>query len=207
MTDLTAINTSGAKLPQTYQAAKRAISECVSIDECKDWSDKAAALASYARQAKDDQLERMATRIRARATRRAGELLRQIEPASKYNAMKQKDGTVPPFSRGQAAMEAGLSERQAKTAQRLASVPDHDFEELVERGATITEMAEIGTEKRAQQRDEAKVLMDAMRAYSERLRDVDLDAALSGVSEIQKAEIKALVARLDGIHDRIATGI
>lgn len=205
MTDLTAINTSGAKLPQTYQAAKRAISECVSIDECKDWSDKAAALASYARQAKDDQLERMATRIRARATRRAGELLRQIEPAP---GLRTDLGPLPSIgSRKQAAYEAGLSERQAKTAQRLASVPDHDFEELVERGATITEMAEIGTEKRAQQRDEAKVLMDAMRAYSERLRDVDLDAALSGVSEIQKAEIKALVSRLDGIHDRIATGI
>ncbi len=40
-----------ARLPRTYEAAKAALSECQQVDECKDWADKAAALASYARQA------------------------------------------------------------------------------------------------------------------------------------------------------------
>jgi hypothetical protein len=51
-------------------AAKVAISECAHIDECKDWADKSEALASYAKQAKDDELRNMAERIQARAIRR-----------------------------------------------------------------------------------------------------------------------------------------
>ena len=71
---------SSARLPATYEAAKNALSECSRIDECKEWADKAEALASYARQAKDEQLRKMADRIQARAIRRCGELLKQIEP-------------------------------------------------------------------------------------------------------------------------------
>jgi hypothetical protein len=59
-----------AKLPASYAAAKVALSECTAIDECQTWADKAEALASYARQAKDDELRKMADRIQARAVRR-----------------------------------------------------------------------------------------------------------------------------------------
>ena len=62
-----------------YDAAKQAVAACVSIDECRDWKDKAAALAAYARLARDEELENNARRIRARATRRIGELLLGIE--------------------------------------------------------------------------------------------------------------------------------
>jgi hypothetical protein len=36
------------------------------MDECQDWADQMEALASYARQAKDDELLQMAARIQAR---------------------------------------------------------------------------------------------------------------------------------------------
>lgn len=74
-----------ASLPATYERAKQALSECVKLDECKDWADKAQAMASYARQAKDDSLYKQALRIQARAIRRCGELLKQIEPARGAN--------------------------------------------------------------------------------------------------------------------------
>jgi hypothetical protein len=66
MIDLTTIDTNTARLPSSYHAAKGALRSCISIDECKDWADKASALASYAKQAGDTQLEDMAKRIRAR---------------------------------------------------------------------------------------------------------------------------------------------
>src|SRR5579859_1412886 len=102
---------SSAPLPQKYEAAMAAIAECERIDECKDWVDKAAAMASYARQAKDDSLRVMAVRIQARAERRCGELLKQIpraDEATRYG----KVGTRPPVTRTQVATEAGLSDHQ-----------------------------------------------------------------------------------------------
>jgi hypothetical protein len=200
--DLTTIDTSGAKLPSTYHAAKRAISQCVSLDECKDWSDKAAALASYAKQAQDEQLEQMAKRIRARATRRAGELLKQVEPAS---GARSDLGPVP--SRGSAAAAAGLSERQAKTAQRLANVPADDFEEMVESGATITAIAAAGTQATAPNRDEARQLVQTIKHYADRLGQIDMSAAIPALSATQRAELRMLIARLDSEHDRVVTSI
>ena len=71
MNAISTISPANARLPQTYESAKTALSECVALDECKSWADKAAALASYAKQANDDELMKMATRIRDRAIRRA----------------------------------------------------------------------------------------------------------------------------------------
>lgn len=98
------------------------MANCVSLDECKDWADKAEALASYAKQADDDTLRRQADRIQARAIRRCGELLKQFDgrPA---NAEKQSDGADTLISQRQAADEAGLSKHQQVTAVRVANVP------------------------------------------------------------------------------------
>lgn len=73
----------------------------------------------------------MALRIQARAERRAGELLKQVE--AKHTGRPKKNGAVVgPISRKGAAKAAGLSERQAKTALRVASVPEGEFKEQVE---------------------------------------------------------------------------
>ena len=56
-----------AKLPMVYNDAVIALRLCERIDECMSWANKSQALASYAKQAKDNQLRAMATRIQARA--------------------------------------------------------------------------------------------------------------------------------------------
>lgn len=133
-----------AKLPAMYEHAKGALAECQRIDECKDWADKAEALASYAKQAQDDALRAMADRIQARAIRRCGELLAAIE-ASAGRPKKNHDGGGR-VSRNEAASSAGLSERQKHTALRVARVPETDFEAAVEgdRPETVTRLAERG---------------------------------------------------------------
>jgi hypothetical protein len=139
-----------AALPQRYEAARAAIAECEQIDECKTWSDKAAALASYARQAKDDSLRVMAVRIQARAERRCGELLKLVPRADKSTRYGQA-GALPPVTRTQAASNAGLSEHQRKTALRLAAIPAPVFERQVESVSppTVTKLAEQGITSRA----------------------------------------------------------
>lgn len=103
----------GATLPQTYEAAKNALERCAQIDEAKRWSDKAAALASYARQANDQSLRVMAQRIHLRAVVRIGELLLQIPPSKS----RHQPG------RFRAARAAGLSQRNAGKAMAIARVP------------------------------------------------------------------------------------
>ena len=143
---------SDPQLPQKYEAARAAIAECERIDECKSWSDKAAALASYARQAKDDSLKVMAIRIQARAERRCGELLKQIEPA---NGARTDLGRVP--TRGEAARGAGLSVHQRKTALRVAAIPEREFNRQVEseRPPTVTRLADQGRTQRVSVPDPA----------------------------------------------------
>jgi hypothetical protein len=75
-------------------------------------------------------MEKTAMRIRARAIRRCGELLKEIEktPPQISGAMKggvAADTTL--ITRKDAAEDAGLSKRQAVTAIRVANVPNEIF--------------------------------------------------------------------------------
>lgn len=139
-------NPKTAPLPVVYQEAVAAIERCWRIDECKNWADKALALASYARQSEDETLFNTSVRIQDRATRRVGELLQEIPPAhgANQNITDESDSKV--LTRTDAAREAGLSERQQATAIRVARVPKEEFEAAVESDhpPSVTALAELG---------------------------------------------------------------
>ena len=120
-----------AALPHTYEVARRALVECSRVDECKDWADKAAALASYARQADDDELYRMARRIQGRAVRRVGELLKTFQTGPKGGHPFRNGGGSSPVSQRAAALAAGMSKDQEKQAVRIANLPEGDFEAAI----------------------------------------------------------------------------
>lgn len=152
-----------APFPAKYSAARQALAECSKIDECKTWADKAQAMASYAKQSRDDTLHKMATRIKARAIRRCGELLEQIEPSKGGRPPSETaDRTVSSLGRTQAARDAGLSERQQVTATRVANVPADEFEAAVESDnpPTITELAEAGKKPKPKPEPESEQLVD-----------------------------------------------
>jgi hypothetical protein len=137
-----------ATLPQSYERAKTALATCNHIDECKDWADKAAALASYAKQSDDPTLHNFATRIQARAVRRCGELLKtfQQNKGGDRKSPNQRAGDHPLISQREAAAGAGLSVHQEKQAVRVANVPAKDFTSAIEseHPATVTRLAELG---------------------------------------------------------------
>ena len=210
-------NVADARLPATYEAARAAIAQCEQVDECKTWADKAAALASYARQAKDDSLRVMAVRIQARAERRCGELLKQIPRADEATRYRQA-GAGPPVTRTSAAQEAGLSDRQRKTALRVASIPEPEFERQVESPAppSITRLAEQGTVTRVVSSDDVRHCADPVRAaralktfttfaaFCEEHDPVELARAF-GQQDVES--LRGFVTALDGWLDRFVTNL
>jgi hypothetical protein len=137
------------RLREDYEADRKELAECDRVDKCGDWVDRAAAPASYAKEVKDQALETMAQRIRARALRRAGELLRQVGPGQGARDGKREVGAHPP-SRDEVAKAAGFSGHRAKQALRVAAVPEPVFERQVDSltPPTITELARQGKRAR-----------------------------------------------------------
>ena len=205
MNALTPTQISDAQLPEVYENACTALAECEKIDECQEWADRAKALASYAKQAADERLEKVARRIRNRAIRRVGQLLEQIEPV---NAARDRDtaGGIP-LSRSEAAKEAGLSKRQKDTAMRVASLSEDEFSEAVEgdRPATVTELADRGTKKR--------IVVDHTggrdpKVFNKCLHFVaafegaakELEGQPNMIDDLTDAEIHRVFAAIDRIH-------
>lgn len=206
-----------ARLPETYENARTALAECQRIDECQSWADKAEALASYAKQADDDSLRKMADRIQARAIRRAGELLKQIEPGTgKYQGKREGDR---PLDRKQAAEDAGMSDHQRKSAIRVANVPAPDFERQVESDTppTITKLAEQGKKKKeppshleGRTPDQFNKCLHFEGAFKDHVRRLDkyrVDELLPLLTESERASIREAINRIDAIHDHIITRI
>ena len=139
------LNIAQAELPKTYEAAKATLEGCNRIDECKRWSDRAEALGGYARIVDDNALFLFAHRVRARAVRRAGHLLKYLDGRGAH--MKKGPASL---TQRQAAEQAGLSPDQQKQAVRVATVPHRDFEALIEGDSppTITALADLGTRHR-----------------------------------------------------------
>ena len=137
------------RLREDYVADRKELAECDRVDKCGDWVDRAAALASYAKEVKDQALEAMAQRIGARAIRRAGQLLRQVEPGPGTRDGNREAGAHTP-SQGEVAKAAGFSDHQTKQALRVAAVPAADFERQVESPTppTVTELAWQGKRAR-----------------------------------------------------------
>lgn len=204
-------NKNEATLPAKYEAAKVALRECNRIDECKDWGDKAQALASYAKQADDKEMEKTAQRIRARAVRRCGELLKEIERATG----KTKGDGNGPFSRKNAATEAGLSERQAKQSIRVANVPTKDFEEQLESDnpPTITNLAEQGMAKGIPRYEQLGMTKKAFQAgmyfrghladMVEQTKNFDPQDVVDGSTPEERKQIRQHIETIDAYLDQL----
>jgi hypothetical protein len=206
-----------AQLPETYERAKTALAECSSIDECKDWSDKAAACASYARMSDDDTLRKYAERIQARAIRRCGELLRQIEPGQGARDGKRSEGDYTPLNRTAMAEQAGMSKHQQIQATRVAAVPEQEFTKMVESDTppTITTLAAMGTKKQLvdlkgrdpSEFNKAMHFVGGIESYARECKAYDVQGITAILTDTERSRLRAAINAIDAIHDSIMTRI
>lgn len=121
------------RLPINYQAAKRALIECEHVDECRDWANRAEAMATYAHLARDEQMEVIAKRVRLRAIARAGELLLEIPNTYRGVHVTFAQGSQPnPHSRAGVGRAAGMRAQDVTQALAIARVPIDVRELLIE---------------------------------------------------------------------------
>lgn len=210
------IAVSSASLPRTYEAARVALSECSQIDECKDWADKAAALASYSKQAGDEELERMAQRIRARAIRRAGELAKQM---MRPQGRPEKDDAGVMFSKSQIKQTSGLSERQLNNALSMSNIPETEFDAQVDspKPPTLSQLAAQGRKTRENIVDlkgrdpkEFNLAMHYVGGFERVARDLEKephDKAIPILNEGERQRLRAAIQRIDAITDKAITRI
>ncbi len=184
-----------------YEAACRALAECKSVDEVKTWADKAAAMQAYGRMAKDKTLEVDAAEIRIRAERRMGEMLAESELQKGGRPAEKTGRDERPVSKTPTLAEVGISKDLSSRAQKLAAVPEAEFEaELAAKrerdqkeGARVTARLE-----KAGEREMAKA---KKQRQPEPANDADTGQSIDElIAEIQKeneqlhAQLKAMEA-------------
>jgi hypothetical protein len=120
-----------AAVAPNYEAMRRAIAVCEKVDEIAALADKAVGAQAYFRQSKDIENEMGASRIRVRAERRLGEILKRMaetgERASRggdpeSNVARRDIGDTPTLA------DMGIPRDRASRAMHLAEVPEQEFE-------------------------------------------------------------------------------
>lgn len=183
-----------------YDAACKALAECKAVDEVKEWADKAAAMQAYGRMAKDKTLEIDAGEIRLRAERRLGQMLAQQKADGGLskgaagiglnqhtpNEVRSSVTTAPTLS------DAGISKDLSSRSQKLAAIPDAEFEEEVgewrdrvsAEGARVSARLEKKGEKHLQQKEHLQLVTPTGEVLT--AADMGADDPLEMLKEMQQ---------------------
>jgi hypothetical protein len=122
-----------------YDEACRKLAEARSVDEVKDIRDKAVAMAAYARQAKNRDLEADAVEIRLRATRKLDQLRQAQKDTVGLNRGAAGGGKkasprgvlVTPRDLRPTLASQGIDKNLAKQARALGALSDETFDVVV----------------------------------------------------------------------------
>jgi hypothetical protein len=199
-----------ARMPQTnlarYDEMCRAIAQAYEVDEVKDIRDKAQAIEIYSRQAKNVEAERQACEIRLRAERRCGQLLKEREKAKggDHGGKPRIDGSrLAPSNPVQTLADIGISKQQSSRWQRLADVPDEEFEQALKSEQKPTTSGIIAAHSPTKESAKNAVSDDALWVWGrlldfERrgLLDTEPREILSTMLEPMKADMQKLAPRV-----------
>lgn len=108
-----------------YDAMCQAIAAAHAVDEVKEIRDQAMAVEAYGRQARNTELEQKACEIRLRAERRCGQLISEREMAK---GGQPKNPSHAASTSPKPLADLGISHTQSSRWQKLAAIPEDDFE-------------------------------------------------------------------------------
>lgn len=169
-------HTTDAATPVLYDAMCRAIDSAYAVDEVKEIRDKARAMEMYLRQAKNTEAERRACEIRLRAERKAGQLLEEREKAKPGPRPSPELGNFVAPNSAPSLDGLGITKRQSSDWQRLARVPEDEFEAAL--ADPIEKPTTAGIIRAATAPSRPAVSNDALWLWG-RMKDFDRDGLLS----------------------------
>lgn len=143
-----------------FDTAKHELMLARDIDEVKDIRDKAAALQAYLKQQGESrEMQNAMGEIKLRAERRAGELLGELERnggPGRGKKMLQDETSFSPYR--EALEENDLNRTAAHRFQKIASIPDPDFEQYLAetRASENGEVTSAGALRLAKKADRAQ---------------------------------------------------
>ena len=121
---------------------QQAIQKAASVDEAKGIRDKAEALRIYAKQSGQSlEVQNKCAEIKLRAERRAGVILAEMEKnkGARGKGVRFRDESAPTLA------DLGISQVQSHRWQKIASIPQREFEAFVtatkERGKELTSVS------------------------------------------------------------------
>ena len=203
-----------------YDEMCRAIEACHAVDEIKGMRDRAMAVEHYAKQALDHESEHKVIRIRLRAERRMGQLLKEMEKAAgargtgsnQHRKVRSNDTTPPTLS------DLGISKTQSSHWQKLADVPEDKFEKaLADMSAppsTAGIIRQYGEEPAAPDPPpappgfvKATQTIGAIADFSELCRENKPGFVAEGVLDYEIAELKTNIATVADWLNRFALNL
>lgn len=187
-----------------YDQAKKAIAEYKSVDEVKDFRDKAMAIEAYAKQANDMALEWDAARARVRAERKCGELLAQTEKAKgaagTSSNQYQKEVQSPDVTAPKTLEEMGLTKKQSSDFQKLANVPEEEFEKAVDNPAAKPSTNHIIKPKEPEpprMDKDALFVWGTLRDFRQKgIFDIDLSFIVDEWTDAMKEDAESIINQL-----------
>jgi hypothetical protein len=146
-----------------------AIEAAYEVDEVKDIRDKALAWEIYSQQAKNVENERRACEIRLRAERKAGQLLKQMTERgerARGGEAGRRESVLTTLA------DLGVSRDQSSNWQKLADVPEDQFEVALKGLDKPTTSGILAAATKAPPRDERSLWLWG------RLQDFERDGLL-----------------------------
>lgn len=175
-----------------YEAARTALSECKAVDEVKQWADKAAAMQAYGRMAKDKTLEIDAAEIRIRAERKLGEMLAAQKENTGLNVggrPSQKPVVNDDQFHTPTLKDAGISKDLSSRSQKLAAVPEQEFEK------------EVGDWRERVEKEGKRVSARLQKAGEKAIKNNKTSEPDDELIEIEKSEYEDMKSKIQELSD------
>lgn len=183
-------------VPVEYETAVKALAACVTLDEGKYWSDKADALAAWAKIYQSNETLRKAKQLKLHAFRRMGQLAAELRP-------KTRRSLPGPQS---LLRETGLSRMDACAADRIGRLPERRFEKILQKPKAPTSIVTEMYRRDPLWAEFSRTAM-SLRSYCRGNTPASIASAVKALGEKEAGTARELVIELiewlDGFESRL----